>query len=413
MKVTLNECLNRRIRMLDGQWQGILKASDGCVYTFAGSHRPDLGAPFFRYVPNTDGPGRIEMIHESMSAVCGEDSTKVPAQGKVHSDILEHEGWLYFATHLSDYSTAGRGAYTGAHLVRYELSTGRFRDYGIIHPNYTNYSGIGLDRARGRIYFYTTPFADRPDVDGPHMHRVDIATGANEDLGLIVPWSIRVNSPGVDMDHTDHSRGQSVPHMHVDARGDCWFTIRDEGKLERGLWVVRGATGRIERFPDALPEGQRRWLSMASLDEERALALMEGGAWVFDAARFDGTRSAFRLLKAIDHPGLSWSSLGVGGGRFFWNCRDDTERHRTKFPVMRLFSASLEHPERTVEHGAIRDAQDRIPRGLSGIVPSDDGRVYLCGRWHVLDEEFETLGVDRHGHIVAAYFTELDVREDI
>ena len=94
MRVLLNECMNRHLRMLDGQWQGITLASDGNVYFFAGSHRPDLGAPFFRYVPDARGVGRIELISRNMSEVCGENLKRVPAQGKVHSEVLEHEGWL-------------------------------------------------------------------------------------------------------------------------------------------------------------------------------------------------------------------------------------------------------------------------------------------------------------------------------
>jgi hypothetical protein len=412
MKILLNECLNRRIRMLDGQWQGIALASDRCVYFFAGSHRPDLGAPFFRYVPEAAGPGRVELICDNISRVCGEDPARVPAQGKVHSDILEHQGRLYFATHLSDYSPEGRRAYTGAHLLSYELAGGRFRDYGVVRPNYTNYSGIGLDRARNRMYFYVTPFADAPESDGPHMFTVDLAAGAKRDLGLIVPWTVRQNPPGHIIDHTDHLRGQSVPHLHVDRRGDCWFTIRDSGAAEQGLWVARGDSGRLERFPRALPGNATRWLATAPLDDERALALFADGAWLFDPARFDGSPRAFTLLKKIDRD-LGWSSLGLGGGRFFWNCRDDKERHRTQFPVMRLYSASVTAPERTVEHGHVRDAEGRIPRGLSGIAADDAGRVYLAGRWHVLESEYDSLGVDRHGHIVAAFFTVLDISEDL
>jgi hypothetical protein len=79
---------------------------------------------------------------------------------------------------------------------------------------------------------------------------------------------------------------------------------------------------------------------------------------------------------------------------------------------MRLFSASLADPARIVEHGPVRDPEGRIPRGLSGIAADDRGRVYLAGRWHVLESEYDTLGVDRHGHMVAAFFTVLDISAD-
>ena len=70
----------------------------------------------------------------------------------------EHEGWLYLGTHLANYTEAGRRAYTGAHLLGYCLATGKFRDFGVMYPNYTNYSSLGLDAPRGRLYFYVTPF---------------------------------------------------------------------------------------------------------------------------------------------------------------------------------------------------------------------------------------------------------------
>lgn len=403
MKVLRNICLNDTIRMLDGQWQGIRLASDGNIYFFAGSHRPDLGAPFFRYVPQEE---KVETLCANISLVCDEDLSRVPAQGKVHSEICELDGWLYFGTHLSDYSVAGRRAYTGAHLIGYELATGKFRDFGVIHPNYTNYSGIALDRQRRRIYFYATPFADRRKSDGPHLWRIEIDSGQKTDLGLIAPWIHRENAPGANRDLRDNTHGQSCAHMHVDGRGDCWLTLH-EGDLETstGLWVARAATGKLERFPHALPGGATRWRRLQPLDENRALVLMAGGAWLFEPPMFS-------LVKSIDQD-LSWSSLGVGGGRFYWNCRDDKERHTTKFPVMRLFSAALANPAHTVEHGPVRDPDGRIPRGLSGIVADDHGRVYMAGRWHVLETEYATRGVDRHGNMVAAFFTVLDVSSDV
>ncbi|MFW6059787.1 MAG: hypothetical protein ACODAQ_06370 [Phycisphaeraceae bacterium] len=398
---------------MDGQWQGITRASDGCTYFFAGSHRGDIGAPFFRYIPGDHETGKIKLLCNDMSRACGEDSNQVPAQGKVHSDVLEHDGWLYFGTHLSDYTPQGAAAYTGSHLMAYELATGTLRDLGIVHPNYTNYSGIGLDRSHNRIYFYTTPFHNRPDVDGPHLHRIDLATGNNEDLGLIAPWYIRSNDDPRALEECDHKHGQACEHLHVDSRGDCWFTLRHGGEQEDGLFVARAETGRIERHPEALPNGMTHWCTLTPLDEDRALILFPDGFWIFDSRRFDGTPSAFEQIKPVSALGLRWARLAVAGNRFYWAHRKDQERNQLEHPVMHLFSASFSAPDITVEHGPIRDEAGRVPRSVADIAAMPEGHLHFVGRWHVLPEEFDSVGVDRHGNIVAPFFTVLDVSADL
>ena len=87
-----NYPLNRHIRMLDGQWQGTFLASDGNVYVGGGSHRPDLGAALFRYRPETRA---LELLVRNITPICGEDQTKTPPQGKIHSPVVEHRGWIH------------------------------------------------------------------------------------------------------------------------------------------------------------------------------------------------------------------------------------------------------------------------------------------------------------------------------
>lgn len=408
MNVVTNFCMNTVSRMLDGQWQGVHLASDGNVYFFGGTHRAGLSAPFFRYRPNSGGPGTVEVIHRSMSEVCGEDVTHVAPQGKVHSEIVEHEGWLYFGTHLGDYTPEARKRYPGSHLLGYELSTGRFRDYGTIHPNFTNYAGIALDAPRRKIYFYVTPFVPE-DTDGPHLHRIDIDSGANEDLGLVAPWGLRGSNPPGGLPDIDYERGQSCYYMVVDARGDCWLTL----DREDALFVARGATGALERHDGAIPDGQGWWHCATPLDGERCLITLDNGIWLFEPAAFDAGRGGFTQLHDPGCPGFHWARLAYAAGRIYWAHRADTERHRVENPEMELLSAPLANPAEVHRHGVIRDRDGRVPRGVASLVPDGKGSVYLAGRWHVLPEEYETLGVNRHGHIVAAFFTALDIGDDL
>ncbi len=392
MHVIHNTCLNHTVRMLDGQWQGLRLASDGRVYFFGGSHNPGISAPFFRYDPVTDA---LDVLAPDMSLICGEDPARVPTQGKVHSDLLEHRGWLYFGTHLSDYSPAGCRAYTGAHLVGYELATGRFRDYGVIHPHFTNYSGLGIDAARHCAFFYATPFGEG---DGPHLHRIDLDSGENRDLGLVAPWR--------DREAQGKRHGQPCAHLFVDACGDCWFTLRGES----AVFAARAAGGPIERYDGVLPGGANQWYVMRPLDAHRAMIVLPDGFYVFDSRRFNGTpASAFTRFKAVNSPGLTWAYMALDGERLYWNSRTQKPLPETGCHQTRIWSTSLADPAETVDHGPIADADGRLPWFIGDLASDGRGRLYTVGRWYARPEEHAAIGVNRNGLICAAYFSVLDV----
>lgn len=394
MRIHFNTTLNKQVRMLDGQWQGVKLASDGRVYFFGGSHSAGVSAPFFRYDPTKND---IELLAGDMTRICGEDPAETPTQGKVHSDILEHQGWLYFGTHLSDYSAKGCETYTGAHLVGFEMATGHFRDYGVIHPNFTNYSAVGLDPAANCVYVYTTPFGFG---DGPHLHRIDLATGENRDLGLVTPWK------GRDKEGKGH--GQPCAHLFVDRRGDVWFSLRDE----HALFVARGATGQIERHNDVFPGKASQWYHIRPLDGDRALVALPDGFYIFDSRLFD-SGDAFALLKPVATPGFTWAYVAVDDKRFYWNSRSVEKDPKTDHFETRILSSSFSSPQETIDHGSFHDAEGRAPWFLGDLASDGAGRLYSAGRWYVRPEEEQTIGVNRHGLMVAVFFTALDVSDDL
>src|SRR3972149_9671760 len=160
--------LNRYVKYFDGQWQGMISASDGACYFGASTHSPLHGSSFFKFEPTTR---KLTVLAEDMTGVCGEDLAKTPPQGKIHSPIVEFDGWLYLTTHLSNYWDEAMDRYTGAHVIGYQLSTGKFRDFGIVRERYTIYSAINVDRKHRKLYVFAVPFA-RADVekDGSHLY---------------------------------------------------------------------------------------------------------------------------------------------------------------------------------------------------------------------------------------------------
>jgi len=385
-----NHALNSYIRLLDGQWQGTVLASDGNVYFGGGSHNPQLGAALFRYEPKT---ATLKLLVENITPVCGEDPAKTPPQGKIHSPIVEHEGWLYLGTHLANYTEEGRKAYTGGHLLGYQLATGQFRDFGVIHPNFTNYCCLGLDAPRKSIYFYVTPFYEG---EGSRLYRVDIASGKKQDMGLVARWNNR----------KDH--GPPSFCCFVDGRGDCWLTTR----YERTLCVGRAGSGKVETFPDALPEAavasgtKDPWKAARPLDADRALIIMAGKMWIFDSREAPRGPKTFTPICDVD-PLQRIECFALGGGRFYWTLREKPDA-----PLL-LMSSTVEKPTEHFDHGEITDEAGRKPMWAGDLITDGRGAVYMVGRWGVSEADMQTIGILRHNQRMAVFFSVIDVRDDL
>ena len=134
---------------VDGQWQGIIAASDGSTYFSVSSHSPRHNAQFYRYVPKTD---TLEHLAD-VGVWCGyaDSPGRWNAQGKIHSNIYEHKGTLYCTT-TSSHATFEH-PYPGGHFLAYDLRTGRRVSLGKV-----DFKGRGgllsavLDPSHERLY---------------------------------------------------------------------------------------------------------------------------------------------------------------------------------------------------------------------------------------------------------------------
>jgi len=371
-----SEILNKYVRMFDGQWQGMLIGSDGNCYFGGGGHWRDNGSAFFRYLPKEQ---KVEMLCRDITAVCGEDLTKTPPQGKIHSQMVEHDGWLFFGTHLADYSLEGCRAYTGGHLVGYEPATGKFRDYGVVHPNYTNYSGLGIDPKRNLAYIWVTPFAEG---DGSYLYRVDTETGERRAAGPM--------------------KRTSCQYLFVDSRGDCWFQI---GELCR----FRAETGEVDFWPGTIPNG--RWEERLVLPGgDQCFVPVGDTLYLLDADEDRDSPGAFMPVKRIGrtHHGLAMNS------RRLYFARSQRRPRRKGGPRRNdtwLMSMSLDPRARPqiVNHGIMTDQDGRTPHGIWSMEVDEKDRLYMTGRWYVLPGEEQTIGVNRGDGFICLQFNFVDM----
>jgi len=362
--------LNAHVRELDGQWQGNIFASDGNVYFFSSTHAAQHGAAFFRYNPPTN---QLTLLCEDITLVCGEDPKKTTPQGKVHSDIIELDGWLYFVTHLSRYTEREAAAYPGAHLVGYQINTGKFRDYGVIHPHYSCYSGLAVDAQRKVAYVYLRPFFHRArPEDSARIYRIHLESGHKENLGRL------------------HEGNGSCYHIFLDADGNCWFTSRDM------FFRIRPDRLTAERVDGVLPEPRSwRW-AQALPDGRRCLVTFADSPnlWLFDA-REPVRRESFRLIANI---GPTELGMVCDGERVFYIQREgrkdwlpgggsDGDLH-----LLSLALAANPHPQIT-DHGLLLDTEGRRPWKLASLSTDGQGRIFLVGAWRLLPGEEKQLGV--------------------
>lgn len=165
----------------DDSYNGLTAASDGRIYYVLCSHQLQTGAQLYSYDPARD---EVKHLGDLTQAV-GEKGRKTIPQGKVHVNLYEHAGKLYFATHLGYYRVVdgkemigappeGYQPYPGGHFVSYDMSTGKFEDLATA-PRGEGIITMAMDPRRGILYGLTWPTG--------HLLVYDLAKRQIQDVG--------------------------------------------------------------------------------------------------------------------------------------------------------------------------------------------------------------------------------------
>ncbi|GAB2779066.1 hypothetical protein GCM10027275_23240 [Rhabdobacter roseus] len=164
-------------------YNAITAASDGKIYYVLCSESHQIGGQMHVYDPLTDQTTFLADLTE----ICGEKDLKAIPQGKSHVRFYEHNGKLYFGTHVGYYQMIdgmerlpenapdGYQLYPGGHIVSYDLATGEFDDLALV-PEGEGLLTMTLDREREHIYALTWPLGYFLDYN--------LATGELKNLGL-------------------------------------------------------------------------------------------------------------------------------------------------------------------------------------------------------------------------------------
>ena len=395
--MTKSIALNKISPFYDGQWQGMIAASDGACYFGSSSHTLVHGGGFFRFDPETE---QFDVLAEDWTLLAGyEPSADKTPQGKCHSPIIEIDGTLYLSTHIASYWKEVLDKYPGSYTLAYNTDSKEWRNFGIVKPRYSTYSAIEVDPERGNIYAMIVPFAPQDkEVDGNHLFRIDMETGEKQDLGRL-----------------------------SDGKGTFWFYLDHKGRLWSPIWQGSGKlhcydpdNDTIITYDDAFPEQRlafdgelvkkarypgKAWTWVEAIDEGRRCLFVMGDKaggderlWVFDPEKDVASKEAFTPLCYI---GGTFLAVDKAGDRIYFIQRGDylsergysCESTRDSLPDengyhvnnVHLKSVSLDPQEgyRIIDHGKIIDQDGRTPGYIASLAADERGNVFMNGSWLV------------------------------
>lgn len=170
----------------DCNYHSITPAGNGMLYFTIGSHHTGYAARFYVFDPETEAIRELARLND----VVGEDPAEVIPHGKVHTPLIEDDGYLYFTTHTSGYDGSlpdvvpddGRRPYPGGHFMRFHLESGAFESLAQIGLENEGLITLGMDRVNDRLLALTWPsgLMFTYDIHAGHLQQWGAAQGRGE-----------------------------------------------------------------------------------------------------------------------------------------------------------------------------------------------------------------------------------------
>ncbi|MCE5249563.1 hypothetical protein LLG96_05005 [bacterium] len=374
-------------------YHAIQQASDGNVYYAIGSQRPNSNACMFRYDPRTGKADTIGNVND----ILGEDRTKVFSQSKIHCDLYEKDGKLYFGTQGGVYQGGNLGPYPGGHFMSYDLKMGAFHDYGIGEPG-EGMVTMSMDTARGRMYTVTWP--------GLKFICYDISTGTIRSFGKSVATP----------DITDSLSAPGPRSLGVDPRdGNVYWHNMDD--TIACYDYTKNTVSTIEKPRFDLPILQVRkpgldrvyWRSIRWSDAyQRFYGVDTHTEYLFS---FEPHSGELEIIDRIASAPVRKSGGRAGASMAFELSRDGKTVYYiagapavmpgTKIRTSELHLVTYEISlRRYVDHGPIELDDGRKPNYCQGLDVGTDGNLYI-----VCTIPFTDLGSEKGKRLVAIHHT--------
>ena len=356
----------------DSNYHAIINASDGNVYYVICSHNKKSGSELFRYNPRT---GAVDMVGD-LTDIVGEDRTKVINQGKVHGDIYELNGKLYFGTHAGAYDRT----YPGGHFMSYDLKTGKFEDFGIGTPH-QGLVAMSMDTKRGRMYAITWP--------GYSFLYYDINTKKTERWYEAIAPVIQQGPRSLGID----PRTGNVYWHNMNENIYCFNYEKNEvetlkePKFDAPMFHIPlnpsvEAVWRSIRWDDAM---QRFYGVMYFSDWLISFEPKSGELEIIDRIASGPNRKSGKTSYST----LAFE-LSADGKTVYYIAPDDKENPDGSGTESELHLVTYNIPlRRYVDHGVIELTDGRRPRYCQGLEVGKNGMLYIVAWIQITDKNSE------------------------
>ena len=328
-------------------------------------------------------------------------------QGKSHVNFVEHDGKLYFATHVGYYTLidgmekigvppAGYKPYPGGHFLAYDMTTGKFHNLAKA-PRGEGILTMNMDTRRGRLYGITWPSG--------RFIRYDLAANDLKDLGPISKQG-------------ENGKGENYRTLcralAVDPQDGSVYSTTGDGDILRYIYdsdsieIVKGEDMRKDYFGlyDATSPGHMayNWRQIVWCKAEKAAYGVHGNSgYLF---RFDPRIPRLSVLERITsepsklsgmYDQFSYGYLGftlgpdgrtlhyLTGGPVYI----DGKRVRGKSETAMGESKGIENLHlityniptgKYTDHGLVFYANGQRPAYVNSIAVGKDGTVYTLAR---------------------------------
>lgn len=157
-------------------WSALYVGSNGRVYTGLCTHGDT--ATFYEFDPATE---KMRLL-ANLTTLARERGRGVWTTGKIHVQMQELDGWIYFGALCEDNGppAVDFSSYRGVHWYRVAMSTGKVEQLGLI-TRYWGLLGQAMDKPRRLIYGLAE--------DG-RLYRYHIKDDWTEELGRVDDWDI-------------------------------------------------------------------------------------------------------------------------------------------------------------------------------------------------------------------------------
>jgi hypothetical protein len=157
-------------------WSALYIASNGKIFVGLCTHAD--AATVHEFDPRTQRMRQLANI----TVLAGERGLGIWTTGKIHVQMQELDGWVYFGTLSEDNGPPAIDAasYRGPHWYRVNIETGQVEQRGLIN-SFWGLLGQAMDKRRRIIYGL---------AENGHLYRYFIDQDRTEDMGRVDDWDI-------------------------------------------------------------------------------------------------------------------------------------------------------------------------------------------------------------------------------